>query len=94
MNTLSLDADYEKLICEKVLDISRFLYAVEASPDLPTASEVMKTDKDASPEEVREQIQENLDFITVSMKYCVLDIEALRREKEELKKKGGNNAVV
>ncbi len=94
MNTLSLDAKYEKSICEKVLDISRFLYAVEASPDLPTASEVMKTKENATPEEIREQIQENLDFIMVSLKYCVLDIEALRREKEELKKKGGNNAVV
>lgn len=85
---MALDADYEKLICERVLDISRFLYAVEASPDLPTASEVMKTKKNATPEEIREQIQENLDFITVSMKYCVFDIEALRREVKELKKKG------
>jgi len=70
------------------------LYAVEASPDLPTASEVMKTKENATPEEIREQIQENLDFIMVSLKYCVLDIEALRREKEELKKKGGNSAIV
>ena len=81
-----VDADYEKEICERVLEISRFLYAVEASPDLPTASEVMKTKKDASPEEIREQIRENLDFIAVSMKYCVFDIEALRRELAQRKK--------
>ena len=93
MNTLSLDVKYEKSICERVLDISRFLYAVEASPDLPTASEVMKTKKDATPEEIRDQIQENLDFIVVSMKYCVFDIEALRREVTELKK-GDNSATV
>jgi len=90
---MTLDTDYEKLICERVLDISRFLYAVEASPDLPTASEVMKTKKDSTPEEIRDQIQENLDFIMVSMKYCVFDIEALRREITE-SKKGDNNASV
>ena len=88
MNTSLSEDNYEKLICEKVLDISRFLYVVEASPDLPTASEVIKTKENATPEEIREQIQENLDFITVSMKYCVLDIEALRRELAESKKTG------
>ena len=93
MNTLSLDVKYEKEVCKRVLEISRFLYAVEASPELPTASEVMKTKKDATPEEIREQIQENLDFIMVSMKYCVFDIEALRREIKELKK-GDNSAAV
>ena len=86
MNTLSLDVKYEKEVCKRVLEISRFLYAVEASSDLPTASEVMKTKKDATPEEIREQIQENLDFIMVSMKYCVFDIEALRRELAQRKK--------
>lgn len=93
MSILLWDANYEKLICEKVLDISRFLYAVEASPDLPTASEVMKTKEDATPEEIRDQIQENLDFIMVSMKYCVFDIEALRREMKALKK-GDNSAAL
>ncbi len=86
MNTLSLDVKYEKEVCKRVLEISHFLYAVEASPDLPTASEVMKTKKNATPEEIREQIQENLDFIMVSMKYCVFDIEALRRELAQRKK--------
>lgn len=85
MSTLSLDVNYEKEICKRVLEISRFLYAVEASPDLPTASEVMKTKENASPEEIREQIQENLDFIMVSLKYCVFDIEALRRELKKSK---------
>ncbi len=86
MKVSQLDADYEKEVCKRVLEISRFLYAVEASPDLPTASEVMKTKKDATPEEIREQIQENLDFIMVSMKYCVFDIEALKRELAQRKK--------
>ena len=93
MNVSQLDVKYEKETCKKVLEISRFLYAVEASPDLPTASEVMKTKENATPEEIREQIQENMDFIMVSMKYCVFDIEALRREIKELKK-GDNSAAV
>jgi len=93
MSISLLDVKYEKEICKKVLEISRFLYAVEASPDLPTASEVMKTKENATPEEIREQIQENMDFIMVSMKYCVFDIESLRREMKELKK-GDNNAAV
>ncbi len=81
-----IDVGYEKEVCKRVLEISRFLYAVEASPDLPTASEVMKTKKNATPEEIREQIWESLDFIAVSMKYCVFDIEALRRELAQRKK--------
>ena len=93
MSILLLDAEYEKEICKKLLEISRFLYAVEASPDLPTASEVMKTKENATPEEIREQIQEIMDFIMVSMKYCVFDIESLRREMKELKK-GDNSAAV
>ena len=80
-----IDVEYEKEVCKRVLEISRFLYAVEASPDLPTTSELMKTKKDASSEEIREQIQENLDFIMISMKYCVFDIEALRRELKQRK---------
>lgn len=83
-----VDIEYERSVCKKVLNISRFLYAVEASPDLPTASEVMKTKENATPEEIREQIQENLDFIMVSMKYCVFDIEALRRELKNSKEEG------
>ena len=86
MISSQLDIDYEKDVCKKVMEISRFLYAVDASPDLPTASELMKTKEKASPKEIREQIQENLDFITMSLKYCVFDIEALRREMTELKK--------
>ncbi len=93
MSISLLDIKYEKEICKKLLEISHFLYAVEASPDLPTASEVMKTKENATPEEIREQIQENMDFIMVSMKYCVFDIESLRREMKELKK-GDNNAAV
>ncbi|KKM14060.1 hypothetical protein LCGC14_1709920 [marine sediment metagenome] len=83
---MALDIRYEKHLCERLLEISRYMYALEASPSLPRASEVMATKKDASPEEIRDQIQENLDFISVTMKYLVFEREALKREKAELKK--------
>lgn len=88
MNTLPLDVRYEKHICQKLLDIARVIYAAEADTGLPTAAEVMKTNKDANPEQIRFQIQEVLDFLSVNTKYMLLDREALMREKKELKKKG------
>ncbi len=88
MNTSSLDANYEKHLCEKVLDIARVIYAAEADTGLPTAAEVMKTNKDATPEEIRFQIQEVLDFLSVNTKYMLLDREALVREKAYFKNKG------
>ena len=84
----TLDIDYEKHICTKLLEIARVIYAAEADTGLPTAAEVMKTNKDATPEEIRFQIQEVLDFLSVNTKYMLLDREALVREKTELKKKG------
>lgn len=81
-----LDVKYERHVCEKLLEISRYMYALEASPDLPRASEVMATKKNASPEEIRNQIQENVDFISVTMRYLVFEREALKREKIELKR--------
>ncbi len=85
---VALDITYEKYICAKVLDIARIIYAAEADTGLPTAAEVMKTHKDATPEEIRFQIQEVLDFLSVNTKYMLLDREALVREKAELKNKG------
>ncbi len=86
MNTLSLDVKYERHICEQLLDIARAIYAAEADTGLPTAAEVMKTHKDATPEEIRFQIQEVLDFLSVNTKYMLLDREALIREIAEAKK--------
>ena len=83
---MTLDIRYERHLCKKLLEISRYMYALEASPDLPRASEVMATKKNASPEEIRDQIQENLDFISVTIRYLVFEREALKREKAELKK--------
>ena len=85
---MALDMIYEKNICERLLNIARIIYAAEADTGLPTAAEVMKTHKDATPEEIRFQIQEVLDFLSVNTKYMLLDREALMRELAEAKKKG------
>ena len=88
MSISLLDVKYEKHVCEKLLDIARIIYATEADTGLPTAAEVMKTNKNATPEEIRFQIQEVLDFLSVNTKYMLLDRESLVREIKELKKKG------
>lgn len=82
---MTLDVKYEKTICEKLLAITRVVYSVEGTQGLPSLSEVMRSHKFSTTEEIRDQIQENLDFINVYIKYMILDIEALRREKAELK---------
>ena len=85
---MALDITYEKHICTELLDIARVIYAAEADTGLPTAAEIMKTPKNATPEEIRFQIQEVLDFLSVNTKYMLLDRESLVREKVELKNKG------
>ncbi len=85
---VALDITYEKHVCERLLDIARAIYAAEADTGLPTAAEVMKTHKDATPEDIRFQMSEVLDFLSVNTKYMLLDREALMRELAESKKKG------
>lgn len=87
MSSAQLDVKYEKHICEKLLDIARAIYAAEADTGLPTAAEVMKTHKDATPKQIRSQTQEVLDFLSVNTKYMLLDREALIREKAVLENK-------
>ena len=49
----------------------------------------MANKEKATTEEIRNQIQENIDFLRVYLKYLVFDVEALRREITELKKAKG-----
>lgn len=85
---VALDITYEKQVCERLLNIARIIYVAEADTGLPTAKEVMKTHKDATPEDIRFQISEVLDFLSVNTKYMLLDREASIRELAESKKKG------
>ena len=82
-----MDVRFERTLCEKLLEITRVVYSIDGTQGLPTLTQVMRSKERATPKEIREQIQENLDFISVYIKYLILDIEALRREKAELERK-------
>ena len=88
MSISLLDAKYESELCKQLLEISRYIYATEAGCDMPTASQVMTIHKDASPLDIRAQIQDNLDFVRVNVMYATFDREALKRELKKAKSKG------
>ena len=85
----SVDEKYERHLCEQVLELSRVVYIANSDEPYPTAKQVMINNGNATIDEIREQIQENMDFLRVSLKYLIFDIEALRREATERKKKKG-----
>ena len=78
---------YERLICQELLSITRVVYAANSSEIYPSAEEVMAKKAGATPSEIRDEIQENLDFIRVSLRYMTFDIAAMNREIGELKNK-------
>ncbi|KKN51298.1 hypothetical protein LCGC14_0624060 [marine sediment metagenome] len=85
----SADKQYERHFCEQTLEISRIVYVASSNESYPTAKQVMAKNEKATVEEIRNQIQENIDFLRVYLKYLVFDVEALRREITELKKAKG-----
>ena len=86
MSTSSLDIKYERELCARLLQVVRPLYKKEASSDLPTVDEVMCMKAEATPTEIRLQIQEAVDFLSVMTKYMMFDIEALKRESKKGKR--------
>ncbi len=84
-----VDERYERHLCEQVLGLSRVVYIANSDEPYPTEKQVMVNNSKATVEEIRDQIQENINFLRVSLRYLVFDIEALRREKIELEKKKG-----
>ena len=88
-NVNSADKTYERHLCEQVLELSRVVYTANSDEPYPIAKQVMVNNSKATIEDIRAQVQENMDFLRVSLKYLIFDIEALRREKAELKKKKG-----
>jgi hypothetical protein len=78
-NLKFIDAAYEKGIYEELLELSRMLHSGTKGRnviirDIPTKNPFM----------VRKAIRENLDYIRVTSKYMLLDIEATRRERDGL----------
>ena len=85
----SADETYERHLYEQVLGLSRVVYIANSDEPYPIAKQVMVNNSKSTIEDIRDQIQENIDFLRVSLRYLVFDIEALRREKIELEKKKG-----
>lgn len=81
-----VDSFYESWICEKLLDMSRIIYASDSKSKYPTGAEVMAMKQGSSPELIRLQMLENIDFLNVSLKYLMFDREALKRERDTFKK--------
>jgi hypothetical protein len=78
-NLKFIDAEYEKGIYEELLELSRMLHSGTKGRnviirDIPTKNPFM----------VRKAIRENLDYVRVTAKYMLLDIEATRRERDGL----------
>lgn len=79
------DRQYERHLCEQVVELSRLVYIANSTEHYPIAKQVMADHSKVSMEKIRDQIQENIDFTRMSLKYLLLDVESLRREKTKLK---------
>jgi hypothetical protein len=74
------DKDFEKKLCADLLAITRLIYACMPINNLPSVDTIMKKHEEESPDEIRKEIQENLDFLRVWVKYLLFDNEATLRE--------------
>jgi hypothetical protein len=79
-----VDTFYEHWVCEKLLDLSRILYLSSTDQKFPTGAEVMAQKEQQTPEQIRVQMLENIDFLSVSLKYMMFDKEAMLRERKKL----------
>lgn len=77
------DKDYEKKVCAELLSTTRLIYACMPINNLPAVDEIVKKHEDDSPESIRQEIQENLDFLRVWIKYLLFDNEATKRETKD-----------
>ncbi len=83
------DEQYEKHLCEQVLELTRIVYKTNSASVYPPAKVIMAKTPHATKEDIRDQIQECVDFLSMSLRYMVFDVEALRREINTLKKSKG-----
>jgi len=74
-----IDAAYEKSIYKELLEIARMLHSGTKGRNV-----VIREIPSKNPLMVRKAIRENLDFIRLTGKYIMLDVEATRRERDGL----------
>ena len=79
------DIEYEKWLCNELFKLGLLVQA-RAAKDCDRKLEnpqSISVSCSVGHGEVRDRIRENLDFLRVSMRYNVFDIEATRRELTE-----------
>jgi hypothetical protein len=74
-----IDAEYEKGIYVELLELSRMLHSGTRGKNV-----IIREVPSKNPFMVRKAIRENLDYIRLTAKYMLLDVEATRRERDEL----------
>lgn len=74
-----IDAKYENGLYLELLDLSRMLHSGTRGRNV-----IVREVPEKNPLTVRKAIRENLDFIRVTVKYMLLDVEATRRERDGL----------
>lgn len=82
-NLKFIDAEYEKGLYKELLEISRMLHSGTKGRNV-----VIREVPSKNPFMVRKAIRENLDFIQLTGKYMLLDVEATRRERNGLSGRG------
>jgi hypothetical protein len=80
-NLKFIDAEYEKGLYKELLEISRMLHSGTKGKNV-----VIRDIPSKNPFMIRNAIRENIDFIRLTGKYMLLDIEATRRERNDLTK--------
>lgn len=78
-NLKFIDTGYEKGIYEELLELSRMLHSGTRGRNV-----IIREVPTTNPFLVRKAIRENLDYIRVTAKYMLLDVEATRRERDGL----------
>jgi hypothetical protein len=78
-NLKFIDTEYEKGLYKELLEISRMLHSGTKGRNV-----MIREIPSKNPFMVRKAIRENIDFIRLTGKYLLLDIEATRRERDGL----------
>ena len=74
-----IDSKYEKEMYKELIEIARMLHSGTKGKNV-----VIREIPSKNPLMVRKAIRENLDFIRLTAKYMLLDVEATRRERDGL----------
>jgi len=78
-----IDSKYEKELYEELLEIAMIMHSGVKGRNV-----LVRKIPNKNPIMIRKQIRENLDFIRLTAKYMLMDVEATRRERNGLSGEG------